>query len=119
MTDLVVAPSDLQTYLGVETVDTARAQQMLDMAVALCGAIVSPVPQEALAVVLTSAGRAYSNPQGITSEMVGPYQASRPSAGVYLTKSERAALRLLTGSGGAFNFDMLPAGYPDSRFPTT
>lgn len=115
MADLVVTSADLGTYLG-ETVDEARATLLLELAMDLADAIVTPVPDAAKAVVLTAAGRAYSNPQGLTAEMVGPYQASRPTAGVYLTKSERASLKRLIGRGGAFNVDMLPAGYPDSRF---
>jgi len=117
VTDLVVSTDDLATFLGLTgNLDTARAQQLLDLAVDLCTAVVNPLPSTALAVVLSAAGRAYSNPTGVTTEAAGPFQVTRPSAGVYLTKSERSALRLLTGSGGAFSFDLLPVNYPDSRF---
>lgn len=114
MTALTVVPDDLATYLGTE-VDENRAAKLLDLSMKLAASVVSPVPEEAEAIILTSAGRAYTNPQGLTQELVGPYQASRPSAGIYFTKAERSALRLLAGGGGAFSIDLL-AGYPDDRF---
>jgi hypothetical protein len=116
VTDLSVETDDLATYLGAP-VDEDRASLLIELAMDLCAAIINPVPDTAKAIVLTAAGRAYSNPTGVTSEFVGPYQTTRPAGGVYLTKQERSALRLLTGSGGAFNVDILPANYPDSRFP--
>lgn len=123
MTTLTVTYTDLQTFLGVDTIDQTRATQLLGLAMDLAGSYVSPVPVEAKAVVLSVAGRAYSNPSGITQELVGPYQVSRPSAGVYLTKGERTTLRRLVGGGGAFSFDLLgingagdSTDYPDVRF---
>lgn len=114
MADLTIDATDLGIYLGTE-VDAARGQMLIDLALALASSIVSPVPEQAKAVILTSAGRAYVNPSGVTSQAAGPYQVSMPSAGVYLTKTERAALRRLSGGGGAFSIDLIP-GYPDSRF---
>jgi hypothetical protein len=113
---LRVKTDDLATYLG-SPVDTDRARLLIALAMDLCAAIIDPVPDTAKAIVLSAAGRAYANPAGTTSETVGPYTMTSPSAGVYLTKSERAALRRLIGSGGAFDVDLLPVGYPASRFP--
>lgn len=114
---LAVYADDLELYLGTTFTsdETERAQLLIDLSMSLVATVVDPIPESAKAIVLTSAGRAYSNPQGVTSEMMGPFQASRPSAGVYLTRSERAALRLASGKGGAFSIDTL-VGYPDSRF---
>jgi hypothetical protein len=115
--DLLLEPSDLALYMGVDEINEDRAEFLIAQVMLLAGAIVSPVPQGASPVILSAATRAYATPPGAaSSELVGPYQATRPSGGIYLTKSERAALRLLTGGGGAFSFDMLPAGYPESVF---
>lgn len=128
MTDLTVTYADLETFLGAtfDTTDQARATQILGMAMDLASSFVSPVPSEAKAVVLSAAARSYSNPEGLTQELIGPYQASRPMAGVYLTKGERSTLRRLAGSGGAFSFDILgingaedATDYPDVRFPAS
>ena len=127
MTDLSVTYTDLETFLGVtfDATDQARATQILGMAMDLAGSFVSPVPVEAKAVVLSAAARSYSNPEGLTQELVGPYQASRPMAGIYLTKGERSTLRRLAGGGGAFSFDLLgingaedSTDYPETRFPS-
>lgn len=104
-----VTTGDLSLYLGA-AVDDARGQFMLNQATALCESVVSPLPDAASVVVLSAAARAYSNPQGVTSETVGPFSVQRPWAGVYLTKSERATLRRMsTGSSGAFSVDPTPA----------
>jgi hypothetical protein len=123
---LTVTASDLETFLGLDAIDTDRADQLIGLAMDLVESIVSPAPDAAKAIVLTAAARAYANPEGLTQELVGPYQASRPAAGIYLTKSERASLRRLAGVGGAFSFDLLgingaedATDYPESRFPTT
>lgn len=114
----LVLPDELATYLGLSTdeLDEARAQLLIDTSTALVEAIVAEPPDAAAAVVLSSVARAYVNPAGISNEVVGPYQASRPTAGVYLTKAERATLRRLSGGGGAFSYDLLPTDYPDSVF---
>lgn len=111
---MAVTPDDLQTYLGSPNFDAERAELLISTAVSLCEAIVKPLPESADAVILSSAGRAYTNATGVTSQMAGPYQVTMPSGGVYLTKSERATLRRLAGGGGAFSIDML-AGY-SARF---
>lgn len=115
----LVAPSEIATYLGlgIGELDTARAQSLIDMTEALAGAIVSPLLVGAKAVIISAVVRAYTNPLGVTNESVGPYQAGRPSGGVYLTKGERAALRRSGGGSGAFSYDTLPTGYPEATFP--
>lgn len=105
-----VTSADLALYLG-QDVDEDRADLLIEMAVGLVEDIVYPAPDRAKAVVLSSVSRAYSNPTGITTEMVGPYQATRPSAGVYLTKAERNTLRRLAGRSGAFSVDLLPQDF--------
>jgi hypothetical protein len=99
---------DFATYLDVDssTLNTARAQMMLDQATALAAAIVSPLPDGSDAIILSAAARAFVNPTGVTSETVGPYSVQRPWPGVYLTKAERSSLRRLAGkSAGAFTID--------------
>lgn len=116
---------DLATYLG-SAVDPPRADMLLGMAVQLCTAVVSPLPAEAQAVVLSATARAYTNPSGVTQEGAGPFQVARPAAGVYLTRAERSTLRRLNGGGNAFSIDMAgingkgdATDYPASRFPTS
>lgn len=114
---MTVTAAMLETYLGA-TVDETRASLLITQASNLVDVYFSPedAPDAADAVVLSAASRAYVNPSGVTSEMTGPYQVTRPSAGVYLTKAERTTLRRLATGGGAFSIDLIP-GYPDSRFP--
>lgn len=112
MSTPIVEPADLATYLGAD-VDQARATMLIRLAQDLCESILgsdlqNPLPLEAESVVLSSAGRGYLNAQGITSETIGTYNIQRPSAGVYLTKSERAALKRIAGRTGAFSVSLLP-----------
>jgi hypothetical protein len=118
MTTLSVSSDDLATFLGA-TVDDDRADQILAMLVDQAATIVSPVPQEALGVIVGAAARVYANPTAVTQEALGPYTAGHPFPGVYLTKTERATLRRLAGGGGAFSIDPIGTGYPDSRFPAS
>lgn len=115
---LTVTSDDLSTFLG-NPVDTARADLLIELATDLVESIVTPAPDGAKAIVLTAASRAYTNVEGLTQEGIGPYIASRPAGGVYLTKAERSSLRLLAGRGGAFSIDPIGEGYPDDRFPTS
>lgn len=104
----IASPGDLSTYLG-SAVDVGRAVLLLRLAQDLAEAVVTPLPAEAAAVVLSAAARGYANAQGVTAETVGPYSVQRPAAGVYLTKGERSALRRLAGGGGAFSVSVLSA----------
>lgn len=122
MTALTVAASDLASYLGTE-VDTDRATFVLGLVMGEAGSIVDPVPPGAKGVVLAAAARIYSNPTGVSQELIGPYQTSRASSNL-LTKGERASIRRHAGGGGAFSFDLVgingaedETDYPDVRFP--
>ncbi|WP_328313089.1 hypothetical protein OG432_24420 [Streptomyces sp. NBC_00442] len=101
---------DLGLYLGLEEIDGARADLLLTQAVALCQSVVKPLPDDATAVVLSVAGRAYVNPQQVSYETIGPMSVQRPSGsgGLYLTKADKAALKSLAGRGGAFTIDPTP-----------
>jgi len=107
-----VAPTaeDLGLYLGLGEIDGARADLMIRQAVLLCAAVVAPLPDAASVIVLSAAGRAYANPQGVSYETIGPISVQRPQAGLYLTKAERTALKSMAGRGGAFTIDPTPVG---------
>jgi hypothetical protein len=100
---------DLALYLGNSNIDAERAALLIAQAESLARAILTTLPDAATAVILSAAARGYASPQGVTSEMTGPYSVQRPPGGVYLTKLERAALRRLSGGGGAFSIDPTPA----------
>lgn len=102
--------TDLQTFLGASTIDSTRAAMMISLAYDLCQTIVNPIPDTAQGIVLTVASRSFVNPEGITTETVGPYSVQRPSPGLYLTKSDKAALKRLSGRRGAFSVDTMPTG---------
>jgi hypothetical protein len=113
-----VTAENLRVYLGLETIDAARAGLMIEQAVLLSESVVTPLPDAASAVVLAIAGRAYSNPQGVAYETVGPISVQRPQAGLYMTKDERRTLKRLAGRGGAFTIDPTPADAdPDVTWP--
>ena len=102
---------DLGLYLGLDTIDGNRADLMINQAIALCETIVKPLPDQASAVVLSVASRAYTNPQNVSYETIGPMSVQRPqgSGGLYLTKSDKAALKAAAGRGGAFTINPTPA----------
>ncbi|MEU6725470.1 hypothetical protein ABZ917_17320 [Nonomuraea wenchangensis] len=100
---------DLALYLDLADINECRANLLIEQATALAESVVKPLPDGASAVVLAMAGRAYANPQAVSSETVGPYTVSRPQAGLYMTKAETAALKRLGGRGGAFTIDPTPA----------
>ncbi|MDQ0791965.1 hypothetical protein [Streptomyces sp. B1I3] len=108
-----VAPTaeQLGMYLGMDEIDGDRADLLIQQAVALAQSVVKPLPDEATAVVLSVAGRAYVNPQQVSYETIGPMSVQRPSGsgGLYLTKADKAALKSLAGRGGAFTVDPTPA----------
>lgn len=113
MTYTTPDPDALFLLLG-SSGDSDRGDALIAQAETLAASVVSPLPSGAETVVLSAAMRAYANPQGVTTETLGPYSVSRPMAGVYLTKTERATLRRMSGGGGAFSIDPL-ADY-DTRF---
>lgn len=123
-----VTAEELGMYLGMAEIDGSRADFLLAQALTLAASIVSPVPDTAKPVILAAAGRAYANPQGVSQEVVGPYQVQRPQAGLYFTRAEQAILKRLAGRGGAFTVDPTPAGVnplitwpwdPDNPFAPT
>lgn len=101
----------LALFLALDQIDGNRADLLIDQAVSLCETVVRPLPDQATAVVLSAAGRAYTNPQAITYETIGPMSVQRPqgSGGLYLTKADKAALKSAAGRGGAFTVDPTPA----------
>lgn len=101
----------LGMYLGLPEIDGERADLLIQQAVALAESVVKPLPDQATAVVLSVAGRAYVNPQQVSYETIGPMSVQRPqgSGGLYLTKADKAALKSLAGRGGAFTVDPTPA----------
>jgi hypothetical protein len=107
---MTVTPADFGTYLGA-SVDTDRAQLLIDLASQLCESIVNPLPVGADAVVLDVAMRAYSNPSNVVSQGAGPFPVTYGAVGggLWLTRQNKATLRRLAGSGGAFTIDTMPA----------
>ncbi|MEU5900550.1 hypothetical protein [Streptomyces venezuelae] len=101
---------DLGLYLDLAEIDGNRADLLLRMATSLCQTVVKPLPEGADAVVLSVAGRAYTNPQQVSYETIGPMSVQRPtgSGGLYLTKADKSALKSLAGRGGAFTVDPTP-----------
>lgn len=115
---VTVTSEDLRLYLGLDTINEARADLMISQAITLAESVVKPLPDAASAVVLAIAGRAYANPQGVAYETVGPISVQRPQAGLYMTKDERRTLKRLAGRGGAFTVDPTPADAdPEATWP--
>ena len=119
MSTPLATPTDLETYLGLTTdsIDAGRATLILDLAQSLSEAIVNPLPAAAKAVVLAVAARAYNNvtsahQMGLGSAQVsyGAQNSSMGVGGLYLSRSDKATLRLLAGRGSAFSADTLPKG---------
>lgn len=110
MSTPIVDPSDLGTYLGIDSIDTNRAVLILASAQALCEAIISPLPAAASAVVLDVAARAWSNPTNAQHEATGPFSVAygAVAGGLWLTRQNKATLRLLAGGSGAFSIDPTP-----------
>lgn len=111
MSDLIVDPADLGTYLGDTTIDPDRALLLLIAAQALCESIVTPLPAGAEAVVWDVTARAFANPTNTQSEGAGPFTVTfgAVAGGLWLTNQNKATLRRLAGMGGAFNIDTMPA----------
>lgn len=110
----------LGLYLGLDEIQGPRADLLIAQAVALCQSVVSPLPDDATAVVLSVAARAYVNPQQVSYETIGPMSVQRPqgSGGLYLTKADKTALKSLAGRGGAFTVDPTPeAADPSPTWP--
>jgi hypothetical protein len=111
VSDLLVFPEDFGAYLSLPDIDENRAEQVLRLAQSLCESIVTPLPSGADAVILDVAARAWTNPGNAQSMTTGPYSASYgpASGGLWLTRQNKATLRRLSGSGGAFSIDVAPS----------
>ncbi|MFF9624280.1 hypothetical protein [Streptomyces griseosporeus] len=112
--------AQLGLFLALSEIDGDRADLLIEQAVVLCETVVKPLPDGASAVVLSVAGRAYVNPQQVSYETIGPMSVQRPqgSGGLYLTKSDKSALKSLAGRGGAFTVDPTPAAAdPSPTYP--
>jgi len=110
----------LALYLDLPEISGPRAELLIQQAIALCETVVKPLPDQATAVVLSAAGRAYVNPQQVSYETIGPMSVQRPqgSGGLYLTKADKTALKALAGRGGAFTVDPTPAtADPSPTYP--
>jgi hypothetical protein len=117
----IVGLDEFSTYLNDDNLDTDRAELILGLAQTLCESVVSPLPAGADIVILDVAQRAYANPTSVRnsaaalySDGVGPFSDGTPGVsggGLWLTQENKATLRRLNGSGGAFMVDTLPADF--------
>lgn len=112
---LSVTPYDLATFLGRDDLDFDRAAVMLQLAEDLCTGVVSPLPDTAKGVILSVAGRAFTNvssahQMGLGSAQIsfGAPNSSLGVGGLYLSRSDIVNLRRLGNSGGAFSIDPTP-----------
>jgi hypothetical protein len=116
VSDPIVDPTELGIYLNDPGIDEVRAADLIADAQTLCESIVSPLPAAASVIVKRVAGRAYTTmatPRSTQLGAVGSPFAGQPggSGGVYLTRYDKADLRNMAGSGGAFSIDLLPSDY--------
>lgn len=118
MSDPIVQPGDLGTYLNDPNIDVSRAMMMLSDAQTLCESILVPLPLTAAPIIRRIAARGYVNVSSAQTLAIGTAhigygpstQASPGSGGMYLSRSDKSDLRRLAGGGGAFTIDMLPPG---------
>lgn len=103
-------PDTLATFMGDANIDSDRADLVLQLVVDACSIYITPVPAQALGVVLTASARLYSNPQQLAGSTEGPFSTQHASAySTMLTSSERRFLMTLSGQGGAFTIDPTPS----------
>lgn len=103
-----ITGAELASYLRVEQDDaidlyTDLANGLISDFLGLSeGETLDPVPTATRTIAFEVAGRAYRNPDGLTSEAIDDYKYSRPAAtrnaGVYLTDDEKDELRGATGT---------------------
>jgi hypothetical protein len=112
MTTALAELDDLEARMG-SLADTPRAQAAIDDAsnwiheatnsvwIADDGTLVATIPSVALTICCAVARRILTNPDGITSESLGPFSQgqSYASSDVYLTKAETRILRRAAGVG--------------------
>lgn len=120
LSDPLIDPADLGTYLNDVNLDPDRAALLIGQAQTLCETIIDPLPDAAAAVVMRVAGRAYQSvlsPRQLAAMVAAGQFTAAPGGGVYLTRYDIADLRRTSGSGGAFSIDLLPAGYVAPTYP--
>lgn len=116
MSTPIATPTDLQTRLGVATIDNDRALAVLEDAQNLCETVVTPLPSTARGIVVSVAARAFVNPQQAHDMALGSARVgfattgTTPIGGLYLSRSEEKTLKRLAGRVGAFSIDTLPTG---------
>lgn len=119
----VATPANLSTFLN-RSVDLDRANLVLYLAEQKCTRYVHRIAPakaltvEVLDVILTVAGRAYSNvtsahQAGIGSANIsfGAQNSSMGVGGLYLSRSDKADLRRFAGNNGAWSKSLLPDGW--------
>lgn len=112
---MTVTIDTLQTYLGVTEVDTDRATLLLSLVTQLVEPLAgTPIPDAADPIILSALTRAYLNPTNAQTQGAGPYSATIPAGGVYLTRGERATLARTLGLGSHFVIETLPAMYREA-----
>lgn len=118
MSDPLVTPDQLALFLGITDINTDRAELLLAQAQAKCERRVSPLPDDAVDIILSVAGRAYTNVTSAHTESLGSASVSfgAPNStaiigGLYLSRAEERELRLMAGAGGAFSINLLPEDY--------
>lgn len=113
MSDPIVTPDDIGTYLGIDVTQPGVEQrliQILGYAQSQCESIVTPLIPADAAVIVDVTVRAFSNPTNADASAVigGSVNWGLVSGGLWLTKQNRATLRRNHGLGGAFTFDPTP-----------
>jgi hypothetical protein len=103
-------PSDLQTFLGVDSVDINRATYLLTAVTARLQSYVNPLPDGAYALAVEIAAQAYARPLLVKSETTGPYTVVPGGGGILVTKAQIRELRLMANKGSAFTIDPTPVG---------
>lgn len=128
---------DLADWIGepivAESADARRAEMALRMASAIVrqesrrtwldedGVLIDPLPDAVTMVVLSSAGRGYSNPDNFADESLDDWRGRRPDdmVGFQLTAPERNLLAPFTGSKhrgiGTISTTRGDIGAPDDR----
>lgn len=110
----IATAADLALLLD-EDVDEPRMNLILDLAEGLAKPIAGdPLPAEAKATVLAVAARAFSNPASTGQQGLGSGQVTfqapggMPVGGLYLSRTDKAALRRARAGGAAFTISLLP-----------
>jgi hypothetical protein len=99
-----------------EDVEEERMALLLDLAEGLAKPIAGdPLPAAAKPVILAVAVRAFANPASTGQQGLGSGQVTfqapggLPVGGLYLSRTDKAALRRARSGGAAFTISLLPA----------